>query len=216
VPVVPIAKEGYRYIAVLAAITIILGIFLSPYWSIVPGTLTMFTAFFFRNPDRTVPEDQTLILSPADGTVMNIEEIIEDAFLNGPAIKVSIFLSIFDVHINRSPLQGTIVFQRYICGRFKPAYKQSAPTLNEQLTIGLQSSRVNILVTQIAGIIARRIVCWSALGSELQRGQRYGMIKFGSCTELVMPAHVDIQIVKGDHVIGGRTAIAKISEIPSS
>lgn len=205
-----IAKEGYRYIAILAAITLASGALLTSYWSIIPATLTAFTLFFFRNPNRNVPEDQSSILSPADGTVMNIEAVAEDEFLNAPAIRVSIFLSIFDVHINRSPIQGTIVFQRYMCGRFKPAYKQSAAILNEQLTIGLQSSRVNIFVTQIAGIIARRIVCWSALGSELQQGERYGMIKFGSCTELIMPAHVDIQIAKGDHVIGGKTTIARI------
>lgn len=208
-PTAPIAKEGYRYILLFSAIAIALGV-RNLYLSIIPGVLSIFTAYFFRNPNRSVPNDNTLILSPADGTIMSINEIDEDQFLNSPAIKVSIFLSIFDVHINRSPMQGKIVFQQYICGGFKPAYKDSAPCRNERLSIGLESGPIKILVTQAAGIIARRIISWVALGSDLQQGQRYGMIKFGSCTELIMPLCVNLLIAKGDHVTGGKTIIGKI------
>lgn len=211
-PTAPIVKEGYRYIAILAFLTITLSVVMNPYWSIVPGVLTAFTTFFFRNPNRIIAKDNTLILSPADGTVMSISEIIEEEFLNSPAIKVSIFLSIFDVHVNRSPVEGRILYQQYTCGRFKPAYKDSAPFHNERLSIGLETGTVKILVTQVAGIIARRIICWITLGNDLQQGQRYGMIKFGSCTEVIMPLTINLLVKKGDHVTGGKTIIGKIKQ----
>lgn len=209
-PTTPIAKEGYIYIALLFIITIILGTIMNPYWSIIPGVLSAFSMFFFRNPHRIAPNDDSLIVSPADGTIMSISEIEEEQFLNGPAIKVSIFLSIFDVHVNRSPVNGKILYQQYTCGRFKPAYHVSAPFQNERLSIGLEAGTAKILVTQIAGIIARRIVSWVTLGSDLKQGQCYGMIKFGSCTEVIMPKNVDVLVQKGDHVTGGKTIIGKI------
>ena len=206
----PIVKEGHTYIAILAIITLILGISFSPYWSIVPGVLTVFVMFFFRNPRRNVPKDRNLILSPADGTVMSVSEVFEDEFLNSPAIKVSIFLSVFDVHVNRSPIEGDIKFQQYTVGRFKPAFKASAGFENERHTIGLESGELKILVTQVAGLIARRIVSWVTVGTLLEQGQRYGMIKFGSCTEVVVPLNVDILVKKGDRVIGGETIIGRV------
>ncbi|KYZ77154.1 phosphatidylserine decarboxylase [Anaerosporomusa subterranea] len=206
----PIVKEGHTYILILAVITIILGVTLSPYWSIVPGTITAFVMFFFRNPRRNVPEDPSLILSPADGTVMSVSEVFEDQFLNAPGVKVSIFLSVFDVHVNRSPVEGDIKFQQYTCGRFKPAFKASAGFENERHAIGLECGDMKILVTQIAGLIARRIVSWVTVGSLLERGQRYGMIKFGSCTEVVVPLNVDIVVKKGDRVVGGETIIGRV------
>lgn len=206
----PIVREGYLYIFILLIITLLLGITMNPYWSIIPGVLTLFVTFFFRNPKRIVPNDSTLILSPADGKIVGIEEIFEDQFLNSAAIKVTIFLSVFDVHVNRSPAEGKITLQQYTCGHFKPAYKKSAPFQNERHTIGLEVGTVKILVTQIAGIIARRIVSWVALGDQLEQGQRYGMIKFGSCTEIIVPIHVDILVTAGEHVKGGKTIIGKI------
>ena len=190
-------------------ITLFLGIAVSPYWSIIPGVVTLFVIFFFRNPKRIIANDPTLILSPADGKIISIEEIYEDHFFNDVAIKITIFLSIFDVHVNRSPVEGKITFQQYTCGRFKPAYKKSAPFQNERHTIRLEAGEFKVLVTQIAGIIARRIVSWVALGAELQQGQRYGMIKFGSCTEIIVPVHVDILVAPGEHVVGGKTIIGK-------
>lgn len=206
----PIVKEGHTYIALLAAITLILGIALNPYWSIVPGVLTAFVTFFFRNPQRNVPQDNALLVSPADGTVMSVSEVFEDQFLNAPGIKVSIFLSVFDVHVNRSPVEGDIKFQQYTCGRFKPAFKATAGFENERHAIGLECGEMKILVTQVAGLIARRIVSWVTLGSVLEKGQRYGMIKFGSCTEVVVPLTVDILVKKGDRVKGGETIIGRV------
>lgn len=206
----PIVKEGHTYIFILAVISIILGVALNPYWSIVPGTLTGFVMFFFRNPRRNVPVDPELILSPADGKVMSVCEVFEDQFLNAPGVKVSIFLSVFDVHVNRSPIKGDIKFQQYTCGRFKPAYASTAGFENERHAIGLESGDFKILVTQVAGLIARRIVSWVTIGSQLEQGQRYGMIKFGSCTEVIVPLNVDIVVKKGDRVIGGETIIGRI------
>jgi phosphatidylserine decarboxylase len=208
----PVVKEGYLYIGILAFITVIVAMAVDPYWSIVPGVLFLFVTFFFRNPRRTVPSDPALVLSPADGTVMGVSEVFEDQFLIETAIKVTIFLSVFNVHINRSPIDGEIKFQQYTCGRFRPAYKESAGCENERHTLGLENERMKVLVTQIAGILARRIVSWVTLGSLLQRGQRYGMIKFGSCTELVVPAAVEILVQKGDKVRGGETVIGRLRE----
>lgn len=205
-----IVKEGYFYILTFAIITIISAALLPLYYCIIPGVLILYITFFFRNPKRTILYDNSLILSPADGKVMSIEEIFEDRFLNAQAIKVSIFLSIFDVHVNRSPMEGEIKYQQYTCGRFKPAYKESAPFQNERHTIGLDTGKMKIMVTQVAGILARRIISWVALGTQLQQGQRYGMIKFGSCTEVIVPLNVDILVTKGDRVKGGKSIIGKI------
>jgi phosphatidylserine decarboxylase len=208
----PIVKEGYIYIASLAAITGIVYFAFNPYWSIGPGVLTAFITFFFRNPRRKVIFDDSLILSPADGKVMGISEVFDDQFLNDKGIKVTIFLSVFDVHINRSPIAGEIKYQQYTCGRFRPAYKDSVGYENERHSIGLENNKMRILVTQIAGILARRIVSWVTLGSALRQGERYGMIKFASCTEVIVPQNVEILVKKGDKVKGGTTIIGRFVE----
>jgi phosphatidylserine decarboxylase len=208
----PIVREGYLYIGILILTTVIVALAVDPYWSIIPGVLAAFVTFFFRNPRRAVPGDDTWIVSPADGTVMGVSEAYEDQFLEDTGIKVTIFLSVFDVHVNRSPIAGEIKFQQYTCGRFRPAYKESAGCENERHTIGLENDKMRVLVTQIAGILARRIVSWVTLGSTLERGERYGMIKFGSCTELVVPRTVEILVKKGDKVRGGETVIGRLSE----
>ena len=133
-------------------------------------------------------------------------------FLLDEAIKVSIFLSVFDVHVNRSPIAGEITYQQYTCGGFRPAYKAAAGCENERHSLGLENDRMKVLVTQIAGILARRIVSWVTLGNVLTQGQRYGMIKFGSCTEVVMPKSVEVLVKKGDRVRGGETIIGRIME----
>lgn len=208
----PIVREGYLYIGILILITVIVAVAVDPYWSIIPGVLAAFVTFFFRNPRRAIPGDDTWIVSPADGTVMGVSEAYEDQFLEDTGIKVTIFLSVFDVHVNRSPIAGEIKFQQYTCGRFRPAYKESAGCENERHTIGLENDKMRVLVTQIAGILARRIVSWVTLGSTLERGERYGMIKFGSCTELVIPRAVEILVKKGDKVRGGETVIGRLKE----
>ncbi|SFL39938.1 phosphatidylserine decarboxylase family protein [Pelosinus propionicus] len=206
----PIVKEGYIFIVILAIITIIVYVTVNPYWSIIPAVLMGFITFFFRNPKRRIPNDDRLILSPADGKVMSVCEVYDDQFLNQVGLKVTIFLSVFDVHLNRSPIAGEIKFQQYTCGRFRPAYKKTVGCENERHSIGIENDKMKVLVTQIAGILARRIVSWVTLGSILQKGERYGMIKFASCTEIIVPKTVEIVVKKGDKVKGGETVIGRL------
>ena len=206
----PIVKEGYIYIAILAFITALVFGAISPYWSIIPGVFMIFIAFFFRNPKREIPSDDCLVVSPADGKVMSVCEVYDDQFLNEVGIKVTIFLSVFDVHVNRSPIAGEIKFQQYTCGRFRPAYKESVGCENERHSIGLENGHMRVLVTQIAGLLARRIVSWVTLGSILGKGERYGLIKFASCTEVIVPKTVEILVKKGDRVTGGETVIGRL------
>lgn len=208
----PIVREGYIFIAILAVVTVVVALAVGPYWSILPGVLLVFVTFFFRNPKRNVPSDTRLVLSPADGKVMSVCEVYDDQFLNETANKVTIFLSVFDVHVNRSPIAGEIKFQQYTCGRFRPAYKDSVGYENERHAIGLENEHMSVLVTQIAGLIARRIVSWVTLGNVLNPGERYGMIKFGSCTEVIMPKSVEILVKKGDRVKGGETIIGRLPQ----
>ena len=207
-----IIKDGYIYIAALAVLSGLTAILLSPYWSIFPGVFTLFMVFFFRNPRRCIDSNDRNILSPADGKVMSIADKFEEKFLNGEGTKITIFLSVLDVHVNRSPIAGEIKYQEYCCGRFRPAYKDSVGWENERHTIGMESANMRILVTQIAGVLARRIVSWVTLGSLLAQGQLYGMIKFGSCTEIIVPKGVEILVKKGDHVKGGVTVLGKLPD----
>ena len=206
----PIVKEGYIFIVILAIITILVYVTVNPYWSIIPVVLMGFITFFFRNPKRNIPNNDRLILSPADGKVMSVCEVYDDQFLNQVGLKVTIFLSVFDVHLNRSPIAGEIKFQQYTCGRFRPAYKKTVGCENERHSIGIENDKMKVLVTQIAGILARRIVSWVTLGSILQKGERYGMIKFASCTEIIVPKTVEIVVKKGDKVKGGETVIGRL------
>ena len=211
-PTGPIIKEGFPLIGAMLIIAVVLG-FLGHYViAIISFILALFFVNFFRNPKRVIPQDPDLILSPADGKIMDISDVYEDIYLHKECKKVTIFLSVFDVHANRSPMEGEIKFQQYTCGRFIPAYKDSVGSENERHTIGIENGNMRIIVTQIAGILARRIVSWVTLGNMLEKGERYGLIKFGSCTELVMPKNVEICVKKGDKVIGGETIIGRIKE----
>ncbi len=208
--VFPVVKEGFPFIGIMLCITALIGMAANWFWAILPAIVLGFLIFFFRNPPRKVVFDNNHILSPADGKVMCITEVQEDEYLGEPGIRVSIFLSPFDVHVNRSPIAGTIKFQQYVCGRFRPAYKAIAAWENERHAIGIESVHCKILVTQIAGILARRIVSWVTLGTDLTQGQLYGMIKFGSCTEVIMPRNVELLVQKGQRVKGGLTVIGRI------
>lgn len=207
-----IVSEGYPFLLVGIFATVMCYMFISPTVAVVPLILTLYFAFFFRNPERPTPEDPFLLYSPADGTVTSITEFHDDEYLNAEALKVTIFLSVFNVHVNRSPAAGEIKYQRYTCGHFLPAFDNSAPFENERLAIGMQNHQMKILVIQIAGILARRIVSWVTLGHELKQGECYGMIKFGSCTELVVPKNVEILCKKGQKVKGGVTVLGRIPQ----
>lgn len=208
--ILSIIKEGFYFAGVALMIALFIGVLIHPYAAILPVVLACYCIYFFRNPARKIPVDENLIVSPADGTVQDVVEVESDDFVKSPCRKVIIFLSVFDVHVNRSPIAGEIKIQKYICGRFRPAYKDSVGFENERHLIGIENEKLRVTVTQVAGILARRIVSWVTLDDKLEKGELYGLIRFGSCTEIVMPASVEVLVKKGDKVRGGESIIGKI------
>lgn len=183
-----------------------------PLSGIIPLLLMAFTLFFFRNPKREIPSGEGLVLSPADGLIMEVDTVEEESFLKGGSIRVSIFLSIFDVHLNRSPLAGTVAYRHYRPGKFIPAFKSHASDINEKNYVGIESNGCKVLVCQITGFIARRIKCWAGPGQVLNRGEIFGIIRFGSGTEIFLPLDTKIYIKKGDQVRAGETIIGVLPD----
>jgi phosphatidylserine decarboxylase len=170
------------------------------------------TVAFFRDPERVVPTDKNLIVAAADGTVMDIVELDENEVLKTKARRVGIFLSIFDVHTNRAPIDGRIIYRQHRPGLFLDARRPDCSEKNESMTWAFENPHVTIVVRQITGAIARRIVAWAEVGDELKKGQRFGMIRFGSRTELYLPISATVLVRVGDHVAGGSTPIARLLE----
>lgn len=208
---IPIAKEGYPFILPLLGVSVVIGFF-SIKWSIAPGLLTLFVIYFFRDPERFVPSEPGLIVSPADGRVLGIKHDAKDDLMGGESICVTIFLSVFNVHVNRIPCEGEITQTVYNPGKFLPAFQEKASLLNEQNSVVINHKKNKIVVRQIAGLIARRIVCWVSEGCHVDRGQRFGLIRFGSRVDLFVPKEVELVIKKGDIVFGGKTIIGKIKD----
>ena len=206
----PISRDGWLYLAIFAVLTV-LAYWAWPWLVILPGVIFLFIAFFFRNPERDIPTDELSLVSPADGVVMDVERVFEDQFLNRESIRVRIFLSIFNVHVNRSPMVGKIAFRAYRPGKMIPAFKSHASELNEKNYVGIQNKHLQILVTQVTGFIARRIVCWVNKGDIVSKGERFGLIKFGSCTEIFVPTNVEIMVSPGDKVRGGVSVIGRVN-----
>jgi len=165
--------------------------------------------YFFRDPERHPPTGDGLFVAPADGRVMTIRAMEEPIVLQGPAMQISIFMSVLNVHVNRSPMAGEVAFRQYRAGRFLPAYRSEASTENESNLLGLIEGETRVLVKQVAGILARRIVCWPAVGERLARGQRFGLIKFGSRVDLFLPPGVEVLVAVGDKVRAGETILAR-------
>ena len=205
-----IVKDGYPFIIFSLILTFIVLYFWGIVWAVVPFVLMLYFAYFFRNPNRPLPNDENILYAPADGRVMSIEEIYDEEYLNDAAVKVTVFLSVFNVHVNRSPMSGEIKYQRYNEGKFVPAFDKKATFKNERHAIGLDNGKIKIMVTQVAGLLARRIVSWVTLGNVVKQGECYGMIKFGSSTELVVPKNVEILVHKGQNVVGGITPMGRI------
>jgi len=206
----PVSRDGWLYLAILASLTAI-AYWIWPWLIILPGILFLFVLFFFRNPKREVPIDELTLVSPADGVVMDVERVFEDQFLNGESIRVRIFLSVFNVHVNRCPMAGKVVFRAYRPGKMIPAFKSHASELNEKNLVGIKNNHLQILVAQVTGFIARRIVCWVDKGDLVTKGERFGLIKFGSCTEIFVPTNVKIMVSPGDKVRGGLSIVGKVS-----
>ena len=199
-------RDGIPFVAVLAALAIVPMLF--GYWVVAIPFLVVaaFMAFFFRDPRRTVPSDPAAVVAPADGRVTRIR--IGGRENNGQSL-VSIFLSPLDVHINRAPIGGTIERIEYKSGRFLMATNERARDENEQNTLTIVSDDITVKCSQIAGILARRIVCWKREGDRVECGERFGMIKFGSRTDVILPSTVEILVKEGMHVRGGVTIIGK-------
>jgi len=174
--------------------------------------LFLFTVAFFRDPERTAPVDPNLIVAPADGTIMDIVESDESQVLKTRTRRIGIFLSIFDVHTNRAPIDGRVVYRQHREGLCLDARRADCSKKNESMTWAFENPRVTIVVRQITGAIARRIVAWAQIGEELKKGERFGMIRFGSRTELYLPLNAEVLVKVGDHVLGGSTIIARLAE----
>jgi phosphatidylserine decarboxylase len=199
-------REGIPWVLVpllLAAAALYLGL----WWAaLILGLLGVFMAYFFRDPRREAPAEANLVVSPADGRVTRIERVAETA--DSPTV-VSIFLSPFDVHVNRSPIAGAVLDVTYTKGRYVMATREDASLVNEQNALTIRGELMTVVCKQIAGVLARRIVCWKKPGDRLELGERFGLIKFGSRTDLVLPPEVSIEVVVGQRVRGGVTIVGR-------
>ncbi len=208
-PRIPIAREGWPFIAVplvAAGLLALAGRRRAAALVALPGLASL---GFFRDPERTAPAVPGAFLAPADGRVMGVAHI-EDQWV-GAATRVSIFLSPLDVHVNRAPIAGVVRAVEWVPGRYMAAYRPEASEDNERCTVSLEGDEVRVSVSQIAGVLARRIVCRARPGDKLGAGERYGLIRFGSRTDLTVPRAVDLRVQVGDRVTGGESIMAVLA-----
>ncbi|MDI6785609.1 MAG: phosphatidylserine decarboxylase family protein [bacterium] len=203
---IPLAKESF---SIVFPFLIFLGIAYFSYKTIFYYTLPafLFILYFFRDPQRKISAEKGAILSPADGKIVEISEIYEENIFKQPVYKIGIFLSIFNVHVNRAPIAGTVEFKKYQKGKFKNALFQEASLVNENNVIVIKNNQLLVLVKQIAGFIARRIICNCEVGSSLSLGERYGMIKFGSRVDIFIPKNISLRCQVGNKVYAGKTIL---------
>ncbi|SRR5581483_4999074 len=199
-----------RWIFAILGALLLASWFVSGWLTIIFFVLIVYTFAFFRDPERDVPNDERAVVAAADGLVADIIEIDEPDVLKTKTKRVGIFLSIFDVHTNRTPIEGRVTYREHRKGLFLDARNPQCSTKNESMTWAFQNSRVTIVVKQLTGAIARRIVAWSQVGDELKKGERFGMIRFGSRTEVYLPLDAEIVVKVGEHVRGGSTIIARL------
>jgi phosphatidylserine decarboxylase len=196
-------KEGLPFVIVPGLLAMFSAYFQVWWLAGAFAALAIFMAYFFRDPYRESPEGEGLILAACDGTVTRIDD-------NENGKLISVFMSPLDVHINRSPISGKVIKADYIKGKKNPATSNQASLTNERNTLTIEGEGITVKTTQIAGIVARRIVCWAKEGDELKQGEKYGLIKFSSRTDVAMPSNVEIQVKIGDHVKGGETVLAQL------
>jgi phosphatidylserine decarboxylase len=213
----PVARVGLAELFLLGGGCFLLALVAAlVYWpvAVVPAALGLFVVSFFRNPRRRIPDAPGQVVSPADGKVVTIEELAHDDYVGGRAVLIGIFLSVFNVHMNRSPLAARVIGLTYRRGKFLNALRAASAQENEQVALRLEENAIphrRLIVRQIAGAIARRIVCWSAPGDDLERGEVFGMIKLGSRTELVLPWEpgLRLRVAVGDRVRAGSSVMAE-------
>jgi phosphatidylserine decarboxylase len=208
---VPFAKEGIPFIAAPLFLTVLTGWLGWPIMAAAAGLLTAFVAWFFRNPARVVPRDPHLLVAPGDGKVIAIEEEFEPRYLKDHSIRVTIFLNVFNVHINRIPCDGVVEDVQYQPGLFLVASKPEATLRNEQNAVMIKTVEgTKVLCVQVAGLIARRIVCWISGKDRAVRGERFGLIRFGSRMDTFVPIGTSLRVAVGDHVKGGETILGEL------
>lgn len=204
------ARDGLPFVL----IPLVLGLILlaAGFWplAVFLVALALFMVFFFRDPKREIPLETNLVVAPADGRVTRIAKL--DPHDDSSPTVISIFLSVFDVHINRSPIAGTISDVTYTKGRFVIATRDDASLVNEQNSLTIHGERMTVVCKQIAGILARRIVCWKRSGDSLALGEKFGLIKFSSRTDLILPSEVNIAVEVGTRVRGGLTIIGRLGQ----
>lgn len=198
-------RDGYYYGAVMLAAAVLIGWLTSPYWSIIPVLLAAFFMWFFRDPERAIPSNAGAVVSPADGKVTEVAQIhVNDK----THLRISIFLNVFNVHVNRSPVAGVIRAAHYQTGKFLNAMNPACAECNEQNTVTVEGGGQTIVFKQIAGLLARRIVFSKKIGERVERGERVGLIKFGSRTDVLLEPGATVQVKVGDHVKGGSSILA--------
>ena len=208
---VPIHRDGWKFIAIFAAVSLILALIWGPLgW--IGLVLTLWCVYFFRDPPRVTPTRAGLVVSPADGLVVSVGELAPPAELDmgtEPMTRIGIFLNVFDVHINRAPVPGTVAKTHYHKGQFVNASFDKASDLNERNALRITTAEgVDIAVVQIAGLVARRIVTWVDVGAKVETGERFGLIRFGSRTDLYVPRGWAVHAIEGQRVVGGETVLA--------
>ena len=206
-----IIPEGLPFIAACGIITLLLAILTFTISAIILLIVTLFVAYFFRNPERLTPDREEAVISPADGKIIKVERVSCADLLQGEFLKISIFMNIFNVHVNRIPYSGVVKRIRYSPGRFISAHLDKASDLNEHNAILITTAGgQDILTVQIAGLIARRIVCWLKEGMSVKKGERFGLIRFGSRLDVYLPLSTVIAVKIGDIVKAGETVIGEL------
>jgi phosphatidylserine decarboxylase len=209
--VLKLAPEGYPFIGVFFALTVLAVFAFGPRWAVIPLCLALFMVYFFRDPDRAIPVEEGF-LSPADGKVISIGKEHEGEFLKRGVLKISIFMSPIDVHVNRSPCRGEVAGVKHTPGSFRAAFREDASLKNENTAMLLNCDEGPILVRQVAGFLARRTVCRVKPGDALDRGERYGMIKFSSRLDVYLPEDAGAKVSLNDRVRAGETILAVAPE----
>ena len=212
------AREGLLYIAIAALVAAgTFGVALNrrswPLWifAFLLTIIALWVAYFFRDPERTGPRGDQVVVSPADGKVVLIQEVDEPAFMGGRARRISIFMNVFNVHVNRYPVTGAVTYVHYNKGKFLNAADEKASLENEQSSVGIETSRGRVMMRQIAGLIARRIITYSKVGDHAEQAQRMGLIKFGSRVDVFLPLDAVVKVKIGDAPLAGSTVIAELA-----
>ncbi len=200
-------SDAYRFIIPLLIIALALYALSGPLAACLPILLAAFVSYFFRNPARAIPGGAKLVVSPADGKIVKVAAVEQGSETR---CQVSIFLNVFDVHVNRAPIEGELEKLEYRRGRFKVASKDEASRVNEQNVLTIRGPDATLVMRQIAGLIARRVVCWKKAGQKMERGELIGLIRFGSRVDLLLPENASVLVCVGDRVKGGSSVIAEL------